>query len=142
MLRRAQMLLAALWGGLLLSIAGLVMPGAFAVLERAQAILLAGHVFRLEAQVSLAAALLLMMMERRAVRDGGPVVSAEVLLPAGAMFCTVVGYYVLQPMMENALHGASGMSAMALHGMSMGFYGIKTLLVLVLAWRLSQSRAS
>ena len=146
MLRRVQTLLAALWGGFLLSIAGVVMPGAFAVLERAQAILLAKHVFKLEAQISLGLALLLMMFERRAARDGGPAISAEILLPAAAMFCTVVGYYVLQPMMEDALLGASagssGMSAMALHGMSMGFYALKTLLVLALAWRVSRSRAS
>ncbi len=143
MLRRIQMLLAALWGGFLLSVAGVVMPGAFAVLERAQAILLARHVFKLEAQISLALALLLMMMERRAARDGAAsAISAEFLLPAGAMFCTVVGYYVLQPMMDDALHGAAGMSAMALHGMSMGFYALKTLLVLALAWRVSRSRAS
>lgn len=138
MLRRVQMLLAALWGGFLLSVAGVVMPGAFAVLERAQAILLARQVFKLEAQISLGLALLLMMMERRAVRDGGPTLSAEFFLPAGAMFCTVAGYYVLQPMMDDALHGAPGLSAMALHGISMGFYGLKTLLVLALAWRLSR----
>ena len=143
MLRRAQSLLAALWGGLLLCVAGLVMPSAFAVLERAQAILLAGRMFSLEAQISLAAALLLMMMERRHARDGqGRAASAEFLLPAGAMFCTVAGYYVLQPMMEAALAGASGMSAMALHGLSMSFFALKTGLVLVLAWRLSRPRAS
>ena len=143
MLRRVQGLLAALWGGLLLCVAGLVMPSAFAVLERSQAILLAGRMFSVEAQISLAAALILMMMERRHARDGqGRAASAEFLLPAGAMFCTVAGYYVLQPMMEAARAGAPGLSAMALHGLSMGFFALKTGVVLVLAWRLMKKPAA
>jgi hypothetical protein len=143
MLRRVQLLLAALWGGLLLSIAGLVMPSAFAVLERSQAVLLAGRIFSLEAQISLGVALVLMMAERRMARDGaGPAASAEFLLPAGALFSTVAGYYVLQPMMQAALAGAPGPSAMALHGMSMGFFALKTGLVLALAWRLSRRPSS
>ena len=49
MLRRSQMLLAAFWGGLLLCVAFVAAPSAFAVLERAQAGLVVARLFGLEA---------------------------------------------------------------------------------------------
>ncbi|MCV2348624.1 DUF4149 domain-containing protein [Paucibacter sp. Y2R2-4] len=136
MMNRFRALLAALWGGLLLSVAWVAAPSAFAVLERAQAGLLVARLFSLEAQLSLAAGLLLMLMERRLARDRGlPAISAEFLLPAAAVFCTVAGYYALQPMMAAAKSGQGPWSFGALHGVSLVFYGIKLLLVLALAWR-------
>lgn len=139
MLYRSRAVLAALWGGLLLCIAFVAAPSAFAVLERSQAGLLVGRLFALEAYTSLAAGLLLMMMERRLGRDGGgPVFSAAMLLPAGALFCTVAGYFGLQPLMAAARAGQGSWSFMTLHAVSFGFYGAKTLLVLVLAWRASK----
>ncbi|WP_318013416.1 DUF4149 domain-containing protein [Paucibacter sp. Y2R2-4] len=135
-MNRFRALLAALWGGLLLSVAWVAAPSAFAVLERAQAGLLVARLFSLEAQLSLAAGLLLMLMERRLARDRGlPAISAEFLLPAAAVFCTVAGYYALQPMMAAAKSGQGPWSFGALHGVSLVFYGIKLLLVLALAWR-------
>lgn len=139
MLYRSRAVLAALWGGLLLCIAFVAAPSAFAVLERSQAGLLVGRLFALEAYISLAAGLLLMMLERRLGRDGGdPVFSAVLLLPAGALFCTVAGYFGLQPLMAAARAGQGSWSFMTLHAVSFGFYGAKTLLVLVLAWRASK----
>ncbi len=139
MLYRSRAVLAALWGGLLLCVAFIAAPSAFAVLERSQAGLLVGRLFALEAYISLAAGLLLMMMERRLGRDGGgPVFSVAMLLPAGALFCTVAGYFGLQPLMAAARAGQGGWSFMTLHAVSFGFYGAKTLLVLVLAWRASK----
>ena len=136
---RSRAVLAALWAGLLLCVAFVAAPSAFAVLERAQAGLLVARVFELEANTSLAAALLLILIERRLVRDAaGPVFSAGLLLPAGALLCTVAGYFALQPMMAAAKAGQGSMSFMALHAISFGFYGVKTLLVLVLAWRASK----
>lgn len=136
MMNRFRALLAALWGGLLLSVAWVAAPSAFAVLERAQAGLLVARLFSLEAQLSLAAGLLLMLMERRLARDRGlPAISAEFLLPAAAVFCTVAGYYALQPMMAAAKSGQGPWSFGTLHGVSLVFYGIKLLLVLALAWR-------
>lgn len=136
MMNRFRALLAALWGGLLLSVAWVAAPSAFAVLERAQAGLLVARLFSLEAQLSLAAGVLLMLMERRLARDRGlPAISAEFLLPAAAVFCTVAGYYALQPMMAAAKSGQGPWSFGALHGVSLVFYGIKLLLVLALAWR-------
>ncbi len=129
-------MLAALWGGLLLCVAFVATNSAFAVLERAQAGIFVARVFALDANISLAAGLLLMVIERRLTRDsGGPNFTANFLLPAGALFCTVAGYFALQPAMEAAKAGQGSVSFLTLHAISLGFYGVKGLLVLALAWR-------
>ena len=134
------MLLAALWGGLLLCVAFVAAPSAFAVLERAQAGLVVARLFALEANVSMAAALLLIMIERRLNSGAGlAALSANLLLPAGALFCTVAGYFALQPMMAGAKMGQGSLSFLALHAISFGFYGLKTVLVLALSWRASKA---
>ena len=139
LLRRSRAMLAALWGGLLLCVAFVAAPSAFAVLERPQAGLFVARVFALDANISLAAAVLLMMIERRLRRDeGGPAFTAEFLLPAGALFCTVAGYFALQPAMEAARAGQGSVPFLTLHAISLGFYGLKGLLVLALAWRTSR----
>ncbi|MFN3812567.1 MAG: DUF4149 domain-containing protein [Roseateles asaccharophilus] len=141
MLQRAQALLAALWGGLLLCVAGLAAPNAFAVLERAQAGAYVGRLFSLEAHTSLALGLLLMMMARRLARDGQVrTLSLDLLLPAGALFCTVAGYFALQPMMAAARAGQGALSFATLHGISLALFGLKIVLVLALAWRASAQR--
>lgn len=140
MFARLQALLAALWGGLLLCIAFVATPSAFAVLERAQAGAFVARVFAIEAQVSLALGLVLMMIERRLARDveeaGGTSdqFSARLLLPAVALFCTVAGYYGLQPLMADAKAGVGVASFAALHGASLALFGLKGLAVLALAW--------
>jgi len=147
MFARLQTLLAALWGGFLLCVAFAAAPSAFAVLERAQAGLFVGRLFAVEAQVSLAAALILILLERRLARDAaeagaaGPVFSAALLLPAVALFRTIAGYYGLQPLMANARAGTGVASFAALHGASLVFFGVKGLAVLALAW-IIQRRAS
>ena len=134
------MLLAAIWGGLLLCVAFVAAPSAFAVLERAQAGLVVARLFALEANVSMAAALLLIMIERRLNSGAGlAALSANLLLPAGALFCTVAGYFALQPMMAAAKMGQGSLSFLALHAISFGFYGLKTVLVLALSWRASKA---
>lgn len=147
MLARLQALLAALWGGFLLCVAFAAAPSAFAVLERVQAGAFVARVFAVEAQVSLALGLVLMMIGRRIARDaveaGGASeqFSARLLLPAVALFCTVAGYYGLQPMMADAKAGHGIASFAALHGVSLGFFGVKGLAVLALAW-ISPRRSS
>lgn len=144
---RLQALLAALWGGFLLCVALAAAPSAFAVLERAQAGAFVGRLFSVEAQVSLAVALILMLLERRIARDAveagaaSNVLSARLLLPAVALFCTIAGYYGLQPMMADARAGHGVASFAALHGVSLAFFGLKGLAVLALAW-ITQRRAS
>jgi hypothetical protein len=137
MFARLQALLAALWGGLLLCVAFVSAPSAFAVLGRHDAGLFVGRMFAIEAQVSLAVALILMLLERRIARDaaeGADVVSLKLLLPAVALFCTIAGYYGLQPLMADAKAGVGLASFGALHGASLAFFGAKGLVVLALAW--------
>jgi len=147
MFARLQSLLAALWGGFLLCIAFVATPSAFAVLERAQAGAFVARVFSIEAQVGLALGLVLMLLERRQARDAveagaaSNVFSARLLLPAVALFCTIAGYYGLQPMMADAKAGSGVASFAALHGASLAFFGVKGLAVLALAW-ISQRRSS
>ncbi len=144
---RLQALLAALWGGFLLCVAFAAAPSAFAVLERANAGLFVARLFSVDAQVSLAAALILMLLERRIARDAAEagaashVFSAKLLLPAVALFCTIAGYYGLQPMMADAKAGVGAASFAALHGASLAFVGVKGLAVLARAW-ISQRRSS
>jgi len=57
------------------------------------------------------------------------------MLALGALFCTVAGYFALQPMMAAARAGQGPLSFGQLHAVSAVFYGLKLLLVLVLAWR-------
>lgn len=140
LLPRARALLAALWAGELLCIAVIAAPSAFAVLERPQAGILVGRLFELDAQLGLVCGLLLVMMERRLQREageGGRVLSAGLLLPLTALLCVVAGYYGLQPLMDAARSGHGAVSFGALHGVSMLFFAVKLLAVLVLAWRAS-----
>jgi len=138
LLERCRTLLAALWAGALLAVALIAAPSAFEVLERAQAGRLVARVFELEAFTSCCCALLLMMFDRRIQRDGGgTAITAGFLLPAGAFFSVVSGYYGLLPMMEAARAGQGSVSFLTLHAISMGFYGLRTLLALALAWRLA-----
>ncbi|MDT8997998.1 DUF4149 domain-containing protein [Paucibacter sp. APW11] len=149
-LYRLRALLAALWGGLLLCIAGVAAPAAFAVLERAQAGKLVARLFERDAQIGLLLGLLLMMMERRLQRDGQEregmqqraVFNPELLLPLLAMVCVVAGYYALQGPMQAAREGQGSWSFAALHGISLLFFGIKTAAVLMLAWRAARPMAA
>jgi hypothetical protein len=60
----------------------------------------------------------------------------------GVLFCTVAGYFAIQPMMAAARAGQGSLSFGALHGISSAFFVLKGLLVLALAWRLSQPPTS
>jgi hypothetical protein len=148
-LGRVMAVVAGLWAGVLLAIALIGAPAGFAVLaERADAGRVAGHMFVREAYLSLALAVVMFILERgrsrRAADEGrgASVLSAELLLLAGVLFCTVAGYFALQPMMAAARAGQGALSFGALHAISTVFYGLKTALVLLLAWRLSRPRAS
>ena len=139
-LRRA---LPGVWLGLLLTIAAIAAPSLFALLDRPSAGRVAARLFALEAQAGLFFAVLLGLLERRragvrAAAGQGSVASAELLLVLGALFCTVLGHFALQPMMEAARAGAGRWSFGALHAVSTTLYGLKTLLVGALAWRASR----
>ena len=140
MLERLRRLLPALWAGVLLCIAAITAPAAFALLERADAGRLVGRFFAQEAWLSLALAVLLLAIERGRARataaaGQGSVLSSNMLLLLGTLFCTVAGYFALQPMMAAARAGQGSLSFGQLHFISAGFFALKGLLVLALAWR-------
>lgn len=141
-LRRAALLLAGLWAGVILGIAVIGAPASFAKAPRDVAGQVAGQMFAQEAYLGLAVALILLMVIRRHTRDDveagqGSALSANVLLVLGALFCTVLGYFAVQPMMAAAKAGQGALSFGALHGISAVFFLLKGLLILALAWRLS-----
>jgi len=145
-LRRLAALVAGLWAGLILGIAAIGAPASFANAARDVAGRVAGQMFAQEAYVSLVAAVALLVLVRRQARDyaqaeaeagRGSALSANVLLVLGALFCTVFGYFAMQPMMASARAGQGLLSFGVLHGVSAVFFLLKGLLVAVLAWRLS-----
>jgi hypothetical protein len=138
MLLRIRALLAALWAGELLTVALLAAPNAFATLERAMAGRYVGRLFELDARFALAAGILLIVMERRLHRDGdvgGSAMNLGFLLPLLAIGFTAAGYYALEPMMEAARQGQGSWTFLQLHAVSMVFFGLRMIAVLVLAWR-------
>ena len=137
-LARARRLLPPLWAGVLLCVALVATPAPFAVLERPQAGLVVAFIFKREAFLTLAAALAFVLIERRRARAGlGGQFTAEMALALGALFCTVAGYFGLQPMMDAARAGQGTLTFGQLHGISLAFFGLKTLCVLVLSWRVA-----
>lgn len=142
MLERITSLLAGLWGGVLLGIGAIGAPAGFAVIPLELAGRSAGRMFAIEAYVSLAVAVVLLLLLRRiaAARGDSRGLNTDVLLVLGSLFCLLVGYFVLQPMMAAARTGQGSMSFASLHGMAGAFFAGKTLLVLSLAWRLSLKR--
>lgn len=140
MAERWRRLLPGLWLGLLLCVALVATPAPFAVLERPDAGRVVARILAQEAYASLALAMLVLMLERFAARDaaeqgGCSQFSAGMALAAGALFCTVAGYFGVQPMMEAARAGHGPLGFGQLHAVSAGFFGLKLLLVGGLAWR-------
>jgi hypothetical protein len=141
-------LLPGLWFGVMAAIALIVMPAAFATLDTASAGALARRVFAAEAGASLAFGIVVLMLERRhgLARHhaaGTSQFTTDMLLAVGALFCTVAGYYGLQPMMETVRAGGTAPLGFGqLHALSTAFFGLKGLLVLALAWRAASSPRS
>lgn len=118
---------------MLLCLGTLATPAPFALLPREVAGRVAGRMLAGEAYASLVLTVMFVLIERRlrgAVRP-----SAEMLLAFGALFCTVAGYFAVLPMMEAARAGQGPWPFAVLHAVSNGFFVLKGVLVLVLAWR-------
>jgi Domain of unknown function (DUF4149) len=145
---RAAALIAGLWAGVLLCIGAVATPAAFATLAIPDAGTFVRRVFQQEAYISIAVALVLFVIERQRSRDAveagtGSVMSANILILFGTLFCTVAGYFAVQPMMEAAKAGQGSLSFGMLHAISSSFFLLKGMLVLVLSWRLvGRSRLS
>ena len=135
-LERLRRLLPACWAGALLCLALIAAPAIFALLERADAGRAVGRIFLQEAWLSLVLGLVLLVLERvRARRGLNPVLSAEILLTLGTVFCTLAGYFAVQSSMTAAKAGQSALSFGQLHAISAAFFGAKILLLGALAWR-------
>jgi hypothetical protein len=131
--------LAGLWAGMLATIAAMAAPSAFVVLERADAGRFVSRVFAQEAYASVAIVAALIAAERFASRRrGSSPFSAEMLMLLGALFCTVAGWFAIQPMMAEARAGQGAWSFAALHAVSSGFFALKTLLAATVAFRLNR----
>ena len=141
---RLAALVAAGWAGALACIGAIAAPAAFATLARLDAGRFVGRVFMVEAYLSLAVAVLLFLIERRRSRDAaeagaGSLFSADLVLLLGTLFCTVAGYFAIEPMLAAARAGQGPWSFGALHAASSSLFALKALLVLALAWRLTAS---
>lgn len=131
-------LLPGLWAGLLLTVALVTTPAPFAVLPQADAGRVVARILASEAYASLALGALLLGLERvrakqRVDAGQGSQFSLGMALAAGGLFCTVAGYFALQPLMAAAKAGQGALSFGQLHALSAVFYGLKALLVLALA---------
>lgn len=143
---RAALVAIAGWTGALLLLSLVVAPTAFDQLPRDVAGRLMARLFAVEAPVSCVVALIGVVAQRRAQanawEDGRParVLTVDLLLPVVVLFCTVAGYYALQPLMEQARASRTpgGLSFGALHGVSMAFFGVKLAVLALLTWRLSR----
>ena len=143
--QRAGAVLASVWAGVVLAVAFIGTPAGFALAPREVAGQLAGFMLSREAVLSIVMRVVVFVIVRRQARDAararqGSVLSANVLLVLGALFCTVLGHYGLRSAMDAARAGQGVLSFGALHGLSVAFFGLKGLLVLALAWRLTAPR--
>lgn len=141
-------LIPGLWLGLLLCVAGVATPAPFALLAQADAGRVVGRILGQEASISLGLGVAVLVLERLAARRAaesgrGSQFSVGMALALGAIFCTVFGYYGLQPQMAAAKAGQGalggglsfGLSFGQLHILSAVFYAAKVVLVALLAWR-------
>jgi hypothetical protein len=133
MLLRARRILPALWAGVLVCIAALAAPAAFGNLAAADAGRVVAHIFVREGWLSLLLAALLLGLERLHWAPG----RVNSLLLWGTVACTLLGYFAIQPLMPAARAGQGMFSFGQLLLISTLFYGLKTVLVLVLAWRVA-----
>ncbi len=142
--RRIACLVAGLWAGLIFGLAAIGAPAGFATVPPEVAGRVAGRMFAQEAYLSLAVGVILLLLVRRQARldaeaGRGSVFSTNVVLVLGTLFCTMLGYFAVQPMLAAARAGQGLWSFGALHGASVVLFGLKGLLALALAWRLSRA---
>ncbi|MFO1266514.1 MAG: DUF4149 domain-containing protein [Rubrivivax sp.] len=149
---RLQRLLPAFWAGALVCIGAIATPAPFATLAVADAGRVVARVLANEAYASLLLGVAALLLERRAARLGAghgnrggsvdasgvstaSIFSAGMVLALGAIFCTVLGYFAIQPLMPAARAGQGTFSFAQLHAASTACFVVKVLLVLALAWR-------
>jgi hypothetical protein len=105
-LERWRRLLPGLWAGWLLCVALLATPSAFATLLPSDAGRAVARMLAIEAHTSLALGVVLLLLERQAAKHSGArQFSSGMGLVLAALFCTVAGYFAVQPMMVAARAG-------------------------------------
>jgi len=139
-LEQARRILPGFWLGLLVCVAALAAPAAFGELERAEAARYVNQLFLREAYASLLIGTTLLALERmrarrRVLAGLGSQFSGEMGLALGAVFCTVLGYFAVQPMLPGAKMGQGPLTFGQLHALSVVFFAVKGFLAAVLAWR-------
>jgi hypothetical protein len=144
---RARRLLPGLWAGLLLCVAAVATPAAFALLAQADAGRVASRILAQEAYVSLVLGAVVLVLERAVARRAasagqGSQFSTGMVMALGTVFCTVLGYFAVQAQMPAARLGQGALSFGQLHAVSAVFFGVKGLLVLALAWRAAAAPAT
>ena len=137
---RLRRLLPGLWLGLLLTVALVDTPTAFALLAKVDAGRFVARVLATEAYASLAFGAVLLAIERLGAKraadaDSGPQFNAGMGFAAAALFCTVAGYFGVLPLMEQARAGQGPLGFGALHGISAALFVVKVAAVAALAWR-------
>lgn len=144
MLKRLCAWVAGLWAGLLIGLGFIAAPAGFMSAPPDVAGAIAGRFFGQEAYLALVLSVVLFIFLRRIASDDAhasivgrksSLFSADMVLVLGALFCTVAGYFAVQPMMAAAKAGQGSVDFGTLHGLSAGLFGLKTLLVAVLAFR-------
>lgn len=103
-----------------------------------------GRVLLHEAYASLGLGMVILGLERVLAKrqsdaGTGSQFSLGMALAAGALFCTVAGYFGLQPAMAAARAGQGALSFGQLHAISAGLFVLKALLVLGLVVRATRS---
>ncbi len=141
--RRIGAWLAGAWLGEMAAVAFVAAPIVFSLLPHADAGRVASRLFGLDATIGLAAGAILVVVglqlgQMMAERQAGSRFSAELGLALVALACIVAGSYALQPMLEAAREGQGTLSFGALHAISMAFFGLRIVVVGVLAWRLGR----
>ncbi|MEK8050368.1 DUF4149 domain-containing protein [Ideonella sp. DXS22W] len=143
LMARAQRLLPALWAGALACVGLIATPAPFAMLAVHDAGRVVSRILAQEAWLSLAAGVGVLLLARlRARADAqagrGSAFSTDMVLALATVFCTVAGYFAIQPLLPAARAGQGPFSFGQLHLASASFFVLKALLVLVLAWRASR----
>ena len=137
---RWRRLLPGLWAGALLCVALLATPSAFATLLPSDAGRTVARMLAQEAYTSLALGLVMLVLERAVARRAGSAqFSMGMALALVTLFCTVAGYFAVQPMMAAARAGQGSLSFGQLHAVSSAFFVVKGCAVLALAWRASSN---
>jgi hypothetical protein len=134
-----------LWAGALIAFAAVATPAAFALLPQADAGRVVARILAQEAHASLALGALLVGLERVSARrfadEGGPQFTPGLVLALLTVFCTVLGYFALQPLMAAARAGQGSFSFGQLHAVSALLYAVKLCAVLALTWRAARPGA-